>query len=230
MSEKIPKPLDYDQLFPGRFLKAGILNDQPATLTISAVDAESMPSTDDKGKSKEKVRGIVTFRETDMQLALNVTNAQLIKGMFGRKPQEWVGKRVTVAPATDKFGRETVACIRVIGSPDLGGDIDVDVVLPKKKPKTHRLTRTGGQARASVPVAPKAQEVTPEIVEATGPCEQALAFVAQINSALSEDSLLVLAREIKACAFKGVDDAAVRAAYAAKLGQLKSARTPGSEG
>jgi hypothetical protein len=146
MSEHAPqkKPVDYDELFPGRFLKAGLFNGRQVTLTIKDVDAEPLPQ--DNGR--DRTRGVLSFRETDKQLVLNSTNGQCIRAMFGRRVPDWIGKRITFAPEKDKFGRETVDAIRIAGSPDLKSPIDAEIRLPRKKPKTRRLEVTGRQQRA----------------------------------------------------------------------------------
>ena len=84
------KPVDYDELFPGRFLKAGLFRGRAVTLRITDVDVEPLPQ--DKGG--DKMRGIITFAGTDKQLVLNSTNGQCIRAMFGKGVREWIGKRV----------------------------------------------------------------------------------------------------------------------------------------
>ena len=46
------KPTNYDELYPGRFLKAGLLKNQKVTLTIKDVDLEQLE--DNTGKPKGK--------------------------------------------------------------------------------------------------------------------------------------------------------------------------------
>jgi len=152
-----PKPpVDYDELFPGRFIKAGLLKGREVTLTISSVAVEKLPQDD--GTVRD--RGIIAFRERpDKQLVLNSTNGQCIKAMFGRVLADWIGKRVTLAPERDRFGREMVDCIRIAGSPDLPADIQIEVVLPRKKPKPRTLRRTG-KARGSSPRAAPSQSAS----------------------------------------------------------------------
>lgn len=132
------KPVDYDELFPGRFLKAGLFKGKSVTLTIKDVEIEKLPQ--DNGKERD--RGVISFNETPMQLALNSTNGQCLKAMFGRKPLEWVGKKVTFVPEKDRFGKEVVDAIRVSGSPDIKDPIDVEIRMPRKKPKNRRLVPT----------------------------------------------------------------------------------------
>ncbi len=127
MSENkaLPHPVDFDQLYPGRFLKAGEFLGRKVTLTISDVELDELEG--DKGK---KVKGVVSFKETTRQLCLNRTNGICLKAMFGRKLAEWAGKRVTLFPGNWN-GEE---CIRVWGSPDIAKDEEIVIELPRKKP------------------------------------------------------------------------------------------------
>jgi hypothetical protein len=137
------KPAHYDELFPGRFLKAGLLGGKAATLKIAAVDTEPLPQ--DNGR--DRVRGILSFEKTDKQLVLNSTNGQCLRAMFGTKLPDWVGKRVTLKPDRDRFGREVVDCIRVAGSPDIAETITIEVQLPRKKPRSMTLEKTAAAAK-----------------------------------------------------------------------------------
>lgn len=121
----LAKPVDWDELYPNRFLKAGELRGKKVTLTIESVELDELES--DQGK---KIKGVLSFRETKKQIALNKTNGICIKAMFGRKLADWSGKRVTwFAGAWN--GEEA---IRVWGSPDITVDTDIVVQLPRKKP------------------------------------------------------------------------------------------------
>lgn len=141
-----PKPVDYDELFPGRFLKAGLLKGKTQVFTIASVDREALPQEN----NTERDRGILSFKETKLQLVLNSTNGQCLRAMFGRKVQDWVGKRVGLVPEKDRFGRDEVDAIRIYGSPDITQDMTVEIVMPRKKPRTRVLhapkkTREPGQ-------------------------------------------------------------------------------------
>lgn len=124
------KPVDFDELYPGRFLKAGLLPQNGLTLTISDVDREELEG--DKGK---KVKGYLSFADHEMQLVLNKTNGLCLKAMFGPTLSAWIGKRITLFRA--KWDGED--CIRIWGSPDIEGDLDVQIALPRKRPFTMKL-------------------------------------------------------------------------------------------
>lgn len=133
------KPVNYDELFPGRFLKAGLFVGKTPTFTIRDYDAEPLPQDD----GREKVRGIISFNETNLQLALNSTNGQCLKAMFGTTLAAWVGKRVTLCTEKDRdpSGGGQIDAIRVLGSPDIQQDTTVEIKLPRRKPRTRKLLR-----------------------------------------------------------------------------------------
>lgn len=126
-------PTSFDDLFPGRFLKAGLLKGL-TTLTISGVILEELIG--DKGP---QIKGIVSFSEETKQLVLNKTNGICLREMFGRQVQEWRGKRVTLFAS--QWNGEP--CIRVWGSPDIDRDTEIIVQLPRKKPITMTMHFTG---------------------------------------------------------------------------------------
>lgn len=139
-----PKPVNYDQLFPGRFLKAGLLLGQTPTYTIKDIEIESLPQ--DNGKNRD--RGIVSFRETQLGIVLNSTNGQCLKAMFGTAVRSWVGKRVTLCTEKDRDpgGKGMVDAIRISGSPDIESDTTIEIKMPRRKPKTRTLRKTGESA------------------------------------------------------------------------------------
>ncbi len=134
--------MDFDRLFPGRFVKAGDFNGKDVTLTIASVAIEELEG--DKGK---EMKAIVAFRETKKALVLNKTNALCVRGMFGRETDAWIGKRVTFFPAPIDFGDAEI-CIRVRGSPDLEKDMAIEVKLARKKAKTVTMVKTATRAAA----------------------------------------------------------------------------------
>ena len=74
--------------------------------------------------------------------------------MFGRKVQEWVGKRVTLfAGMWD--GEE---CIRVWGSPDIQADLEVTVALPRKRPFQMTMHKMVKQSAGQQPATPSTAE------------------------------------------------------------------------
>lgn len=147
--------LDFDQLFPNRFLKAGQFQGRDVTLTVKSVKLEELEG--DKGK---EMKAIIAFAETPKQLVLNKTNGLCLKGMFGRSTDAWVGKRVTFWPAPNDFGESDIA-IRVRGSPDLAANMQVEIKLARKKPRQVTMMKTGGNQKKGAPPQQKAQPSVP---------------------------------------------------------------------
>lgn len=135
------KVSNYDELYPGRFLKAGLFKGNKPTLTIKDVDTEQLE--DNTGKPKTKA--ILSFVERPMELVMCKTNGICIKAMFGKELSNWIGKRVTLF-AGNWNGEE---CVRVWGSPDIQEEIKVEVELPRRKPFSmvmHKMATKGPAA------------------------------------------------------------------------------------
>lgn len=144
--------MDFDKLYPHRFLKAGDFGGKDVTLQISGVRLEEL----DGAKGKE-TKAVLSFNGTKKELVLNKTNGLCIKAMFGRETDAWLGKRLTFYPAAIQFQDSDLA-IRVRGSPDLKSNITFELRLARKTPKAMTLFKTGGQPAAAQPTPPPAQE------------------------------------------------------------------------
>lgn len=142
--------MDFDKLYPARFLKAGEFGMRDVTLTIASVFLEEL-----EGEQGKKQKAILSFVGTAKQLVLNKTNGLCIKAMFGRETDAWVGKRVTFYPAAISFGDTDIA-IRVRGSPDLKEPLTFELKLPRKKgrPLTLAVTKPGTSAASTGEMEP----------------------------------------------------------------------------
>jgi hypothetical protein len=151
------KPTNYDELFPGRFMKAGLLNGKKPTLTIADVDIEDLPGEDGKPKTK----CIVSFRETKLALVTCKTNGICLKAMFGPQLANWIGKRIVLF--ADTWNGEP--CLRIWGSPDIEADMVVDVTLPRRRPFKKSLRKTGTKGAKQEPAPTIIDEETGEVIE-----------------------------------------------------------------
>lgn len=138
---RFPKPVDFDQLYPGRFLKSGDLLGKKVTVVINDVTIDEL-----EGEKGKKVQGILYLRGKDKQIVLNKTNGICLKAMFGRKLGDWIGKRIVIFQSQTRFGADTVDCIRIWGSPDIAKDMTVTINLPKKRPFDMVMHKTDGKA------------------------------------------------------------------------------------
>lgn len=131
------KPRTYDDLYAGRFLKAGNLDGKKVTLTIKDADREKLEEED----GKKKAKAIISFEETELELVACKTNGLCLKGMFGPSLSGWIGKKVTLFP--DTWNGEP--CIRIFGSPHLTAPLPVQIKLPRRKTVTRTMQPTGRQ-------------------------------------------------------------------------------------
>lgn len=131
---KLRKPTSYDELYPGRFIKAGELLGKKVTLTISDVDLEELQGED----GKPKVKAILAFAETDKKHVMCKTNGVCLKEMFGHAIDQWIGKQVTIFP--DTWNGEPA--IRIWGSPDIEAELEVTVSLPRRRPFKKTMHKT----------------------------------------------------------------------------------------
>jgi hypothetical protein len=60
----LAKPSTFDELYAGRFLKAGLLGDRKVTLRIRDVELEELQDDDGTPKSK----AVLSFERTERQL------------------------------------------------------------------------------------------------------------------------------------------------------------------
>jgi hypothetical protein len=105
-------------MFPSNYIKADDL-EKDFKLTIYKVAKEELTVA---GGAK-KVSMVVYFEETassakknnrdEKAWVMNKTNMKIIKKLYGKDSDMWIGKQITLYATTCKFGRDTVDCIRV---------------------------------------------------------------------------------------------------------------------
>lgn len=189
------RPESYDELFPGRFLKAGLFKGKEVTLRIADVYQELMP--DKKGTilnsegercKKQTIFGVETpqGRRLEQEVAINKTNAISCLLMFGKSVPGWVGRLVTFAPRiVDAFGEEKEA-IRIVGSPELTSNLEKsarvgqsDKAFKLKKTPMPPNVRVVEPAKAPAAAVPKEEE--PEQEPESDPFESEKAAAAAIE-------------------------------------------------
>lgn len=138
------KPVNWDELYPGRFIKPGELKDSKPLLIIEEVEMEVL-----EGSTGPKWTGILSFKNTEKKMTLCKTNGILLRAMFGATLSEWEGRRFNVFKS--KWNGDD--CIRVWGSPDIEKDMVIKVELPRRKPfdMTLHKTAAGGKAPPTTP-------------------------------------------------------------------------------
>lgn len=144
-------PGSYSEMYPGRFLKADMLKGQKVTVTIIEIMGEDLIGENNKTKSE----WVVKIKERPLQLVLNKTNGFCLYRMFGSDPHSWLNKRITIYPTTTKFGRETLDCIRVWGSPDISEDMPITVPQGRKKAWETTMHKVGAKTQAATGIDPR---------------------------------------------------------------------------
>jgi hypothetical protein len=136
--------MNYDEMFPDRWLKAGLFIGKEVTLTIKKVFGEAL------GEDPE---WILSFVERDKQLVIRKTNA---KALFSMWPDsdDWPGKQVTFITEPDKSKlSESGYCIRIKGSPQITEPIKfMDPHSRTQRPKERTLVPTGKGTKTAAPV------------------------------------------------------------------------------
>ena len=152
------KPTNFDELYPARFLKAGHLKGQKATVTISDVFLEEL-----EGEKGPEQKAIITMAGKEKQLVLCKLNGLCIKAMFGASISGWIGKRITLWPtATIMPMKKGEECLRIWGSPDIPADIGLPINFKKRKAFTVTLHKVVMGAPIVEESAP-AQEQEPDL-------------------------------------------------------------------
>lgn len=147
---------DFDELYPGRFLKASDFKGQRVTLTIADAWLEEL-----EGEDGKELKATLAFKERPKELVLNRTNGEALKAMFGSKLPQWNGKRVTLFPSlvTERGFAKGQPCIRVWGSPDLAHDLDIVIKRPRQDAKSMTLHKVvAGKAAPAETQAPAERE------------------------------------------------------------------------
>ena len=96
--------------FPKRFLSAPDLKGKPVKLTIEREYTEELAGSDGVKKSKS----ILSFKGTDKELVLNMTNFDSICDATGEyDTTNWVGQPIVLYPTKTTMAGKPVDCIRL---------------------------------------------------------------------------------------------------------------------
>jgi hypothetical protein len=103
-SQQRTTTMDFNAMFPARFLKSGDLEDGPMQVTIASVKPEEI-------NGERKV--VANFSDSKKQMVINRTNARLIAKMYGNDTRNWLGKTITLVVTEVPFKDDLVSAIRV---------------------------------------------------------------------------------------------------------------------
>ena len=98
-----------NEAIPSNYLKAVDAEDGDLTYTVDEAVMEEIKER--SGVSKQKL--VVSFRETEKKLILNVTNAKAMFRACGDDTEDWGGKKVRITQTFTDLAGEQVPCLRV---------------------------------------------------------------------------------------------------------------------
>lgn len=105
-----PLPDDYRGCYDRDFIGFWDLGGKDMTLKIARVQVGKLQAQ--QGEKKEK-KLLIWFDRAEKGWIVNKTCAATIAGMYGNKPAEWIGKKITLFATTCSAFGKTVDCIRV---------------------------------------------------------------------------------------------------------------------
>lgn len=104
----MPVNINFDQAYPSRWLKAGDLETDRATV-VTVKDINFEPIGQDKTMTL-----VLNFTEfPDKGFILNKTNASTLKALFGADPNAAIGKKIALYVTEVAFSGKMVDAIRI---------------------------------------------------------------------------------------------------------------------
>ena len=105
-------PKTVSELYPPKWVKAADLGGHAVTVVISDVTVESFRLPD----GTHRASAVLAFEGKTKRLILNKTQCkQLIEITGSERFEEWVGRSISLAPATAQNGKPTIAIRAVHG-------------------------------------------------------------------------------------------------------------------
>lgn len=100
--------MNYNEIFPSKYLKAADLDRGPVTTMIEGAPLETL------GSGADAQQRLVLYLHGLKALPLNKTNAKAVAKITGTDDTDgWIGARIEVFPSTTELRGETVDCIRI---------------------------------------------------------------------------------------------------------------------
>ncbi len=100
------KPTTVSELYPRLWLKPEDLGGKAKAVTIAGVEVREFRQRD----GTTKPAAVIAFERATKQLIANKTQVQALATILGTERfGDWIGKTVTLAPATAPNGKPTIA-------------------------------------------------------------------------------------------------------------------------
>jgi hypothetical protein len=116
-------PQTVSELYPPKWVKAADLGGHAVTVKISDVTVESFRLPD----GTQRASAVLAFEGRTKRLILNKTQCKQLAEITGSERfEEWVGRSVSLAPATAQNGKPTIAIRAAHGDGKSGSEPAVE--------------------------------------------------------------------------------------------------------
>src|SRR3990167_5543904 len=121
--------MNIDEAFPSKYISAADLQGRDVIVRIARITVEQLGRNNDPKDNKP----ILYFQGKQKGLALNKTNANTVKDMYGKETDAWIGQTITLVTAWTDYAGKQVECIRV-RPPRANGAAPQQVPPPARPP------------------------------------------------------------------------------------------------
>ena len=101
--------MNIDEAFPSKYISAADLQGREVVVRIARVTVEQLGRNNDPKDNKP----VLYFEGKQKGLALNKTNANTVKDVYGKETDNWIGKTIMLVQAWTDYAGKQVECIRV---------------------------------------------------------------------------------------------------------------------
>ena len=101
--------MNIDEAYPSKYISAADLQGREVIVRIARVTVEQLGRNNDPKDNKP----ILYFQGKQKGLALNKTNANTVKDLYGKETDAWIGQTITLVQAWTDYAGKQVECIRV---------------------------------------------------------------------------------------------------------------------
>lgn len=184
--------IDVDAVYAGKSMNAAYVKDSlrgDATLRIAHVAVQEFG--DDDEPKKKKV--VLSFDREPKELALNVTNKNIISEAWGKDAEKWIGRDLRIRTGRTNFGGKMVDCV-LVECPNHSADMPPATASPNLTQKAMAWQQIkqkfGGDAGKAAPVFKAAFDAVAKGRAETQLTEQDWASVALWDPAANVDAEL----------------------------------------
>lgn len=118
--------MNIDDIFAGKYLKAGNIDDGEYHAVIESVEMEEV--------ARNESKPVIRFKGWSQGFVLNKTNAKTISKIAGTgNTDNWIGLGITLYKSETEMAGDTVECIRIRLKPPSSDQIENSVPPPSSR-------------------------------------------------------------------------------------------------